>query len=289
MKTSTHTFMFLVASTMGLVSATSLTAVAEVKRPPNPQDKAASQVIANQQVFRSSRARRVASKPADVIPPKSDPSQPQVSPQPFYYPMDMQAGAAPQPMTGDELPPAAPMDTPGDAAIKIQHAQILAQQARLAAQQARALTNENNLKQTEGMLSQKKMWSDDRLQSRLDREARLAHGQRMLAERRRTVYRQAYQLSPSELNLATGTIAWPTALQNEAFEGQRNHMSELFRQLVTYRDSSPATLSQISKIVDGWSRELKSQTGSVSREDYLGAQKFLLGLKYTAESLAETT
>jgi hypothetical protein len=131
--------------------------------------------------------------------------QPQVIAQPVYFPQpDVQTSSPEQqPRASDDATPAPPVDTPGDAAIKDQQAQILAQQAR-------ALANENNLKQTEGLIAQKKKWSDERAQSQLDREARLEHGRQLLAERRRTAYRAAYLLPANQLNVSTGEISWPT-------------------------------------------------------------------------------
>jgi hypothetical protein len=66
-------------------------------------------------------------------------------------------------------------------------------------------------------------------------------------------------------------------------------MSELFRQLVSYNDSRSATAAEIAAVIEMWSRELRTQVGSISGKDYLAAQKFLTGLRYTAESLAEAS
>src|SRR6476661_564344 len=73
-------------------------------------------------------------------------------------------------------------------------------QAGILREQGRALTRENNLKQTVALIQQKKIWDDARIQARKDRDARIAEGQQVLAERRATVYRDAYQLTASELD-----------------------------------------------------------------------------------------
>jgi hypothetical protein len=42
---------------------------------------------------------------------------------------------------------------------------------------------------------------------------------------------------------------------------------------------------EIARNIDQWSHSLRNEVGSMSREDYLAAQKFLLGLKYGAASV----
>lgn len=157
-------------------------------------------------------------------------------------------------------------------------------QAGILLQQERALNRDNNLKQTEALHLQKKMWEDARVQARRDREARLAEGRQLLAERRSTVYRDAYQLSTSELNFKTGEITWPEALRDGRFEANRLRLEELFRQHVGYGVPRANVAREIARNVDQWSRVLRNEVSSMSREDYLAAQKFLLGLKYGAEA-----
>ena len=158
-------------------------------------------------------------------------------------------------------------------------------QAGILREQGRALDRENDLKQTEALLLQKKMWEDARIQARRDRAARSLEGQQILAERRATVYRDAYLLSAEELNIKTGQIAWPEALQDGRFEANRVRLEELFRQHVGYGVPRANVARQIARSIDQWSRVLRSEVSSMSREDYLAAQKFLLGLKYGAEAV----
>jgi hypothetical protein len=162
-------------------------------------------------------------------------------------------------------------------------------QAGILLQQERALNRDNNLKQTEALHLQKKMWEDARFQARRDREARLAEGRQLLAERRSTVYRDAYQLSASELNSNTGEINWPEALRDSRFEANRVRLEELFRQHVGYGVPRANVAREIARNVDQWSRVLRHEVSSMSREDYLAAQKFLLGLKYGAASVVVAT
>src|SRR3954467_3657705 len=105
-------------------------------------------------------------------------------------------------------------------------------QAGILLEQGRSLNRDNNLKQTEALHLQKRMWEDARVQARKDREARLAEGRQLLAERRSTVYRDAYQLWAGELDLKTGEITWPEALNASRFEANRIRLEELLRQHV---------------------------------------------------------
>jgi hypothetical protein len=158
-------------------------------------------------------------------------------------------------------------------------------QAGILLEQGRALNRENNLRQTEALHMQKKMWEDARIQARKDREARMAEGKQLLAQRQSTVYRDAYQLSAGELDFKTGQITWPDALRDDRFQANRDRMEELFRQHVGYGVPRANVAREIARSVDQWSRVLRSEVSSMSREDYLAAQKFLLGLKYGAASV----
>src|SRR4051794_20406361 len=113
-------------------------------------------------------------------------------------------------------------------------------QAAILREQARSLDRENNLKQTEALEAQKKMWADARDAARKASQVRAAEGQGVLAERRATIYRNAYQLSAAELNMTTGAISWPAALRDEKFQNDRLRIEELFRQYVGYGSSDSA-------------------------------------------------
>jgi hypothetical protein len=158
-------------------------------------------------------------------------------------------------------------------------------QAGILLEQGRALNRENNLRQTEALQLQKKMWENARIQVRKEHEARSAEGKQLLAQRQSTVYRDAYQLSAGELNYKTGEITWPDALRDGRFQANRDRLEELFRQHVGYGVPRANVARDIARAVDQWSRVLRSEVGSMSREDYLAAQKFLLGLKYGAASV----
>ncbi len=271
MKTLTYSLML----TIGLLATTAL---AEDQAPKNSPETAA---IVGQRIFSGSHGlsrRSVRTVPA-TVKTDAEPALEPVMSQPVYFPT---GGQTPQSMGSDVAIPLPPMDTPGDHGIKVE-------QARILSEQARGIADENKFHRSEHFVARKKMLADHYTQVRLDHETRVAHGQQLLAQRRRTTHRDAYRLTANELNLATGQIAWPVALQGSSCDKRRNHMQELFRQLVTYGDSQSSTLSEITRSVELWSQELKGQRSSVSPQDYLAAQKFLTGIKYTAEALAETT
>ena len=173
---------------------------------------------------------------------------------------------------------AAVIDALGNFEVNDAHAGILFEQGR-------ALNRENNLRQTEALQLQQKMWDDARIRARKEREARSAEGQQLLAERRSTIYRDAYQLSAGELDVKTGQITWPDALRDGRFEANRARLEEMFRQHVGYGIPRANVAREITRSVDQWSHVLRSEVSSMSREDYLAAQKFLLGLKYGAASM----
>jgi hypothetical protein len=161
--------------------------------------------------------------------------------------------------------------------------------AAILNQHARSLSRGNDLKQTEALYAQQKMWSDARIEARNDRELQSQQGQHLLAMHRATTYRDAYRLSDRELNVKTGAISWPEALQGAKFSANRDRVEELFRQHVGYGAPQAKTAQEIARSVDQWSRSLRNDIATMRPEEYLAAQKFLIGLKYSAASLVETT
>jgi hypothetical protein len=159
-------------------------------------------------------------------------------------------------------------------------------QAEILRQQARWLDRENDLKQTAALIAQKKMWAEARLEARHERHNQRAAGLQFAAEKEATVYRQAYQLAPNDLDVITGTISWPATLQAAEFEAQRAGLDELFQHHFSYGDPQAETAAKIARSVDQLSRTLGRKIGSVPREQYVATQKFLRGLKYTAASYA---
>jgi len=163
--------------------------------------------------------------------------------------------------------------------------ELSASQARILNEQARWLNRENDLKQTRALLYQKQLWSDACRAERRVHDTRVTEGKLVLANRRATVYREAYRLSSSELNLTTGEINWPAALQYEELSAERAKIEELFREHTSYGDPQAKNAEEIATAVDQLSRRLRSEIASIPSNEYLAAQKFLRGLKCEAEGI----
>jgi hypothetical protein len=88
------------------------------------------------------------------------------------------------------------------------------------------------------------------------------------------------------LDVNTGTIAWPAALQCAQFDAERTQINELFQRHFSYGDPQAEMATQIARSVDQLSRTLGRSIGSLPRDQYSAAQRFLRGLKYTAASYA---
>jgi hypothetical protein len=162
-------------------------------------------------------------------------------------------------------------------------------QAEILSEQARTINLDNNLKQTVTVQAQRKLIDDARFQVRKDFEARAAEGRQLLAQKRATIYRNIYELSADELDLKTGTICWPTALRDAKFQGYRERLEQLFREHVSYGGAHAETAREIARTVDKLANALRQDVGSMPRDEYMAAQKFLLGLKYGAESLVQAS
>lgn len=162
-------------------------------------------------------------------------------------------------------------------------------QAEILRQQARWAELENNLKQTQTLHAKQKLWAEARTQALKSRSVRRSEGLKLIAERRATEYRQAYQLSASELDIATGAICWPAALQAEKYQLERGRIEQLFRQHLSYEEPQSVTANEIVRSIDRLSRTLRSDFSSLPRDDYMASQKFLAGLKGAATSLVKAS
>src|SRR5262249_47231054 len=120
-------------------------------------------------------------------------------------------------------------------------------QAEILREQARSLDRENRLKQTQALQAQKEMWNKARIQDREQHEARIADGQMKIAEQRSMTYRQAFQLASNEFDAKTGTITWPTVLQDSKYQQVRERVDELFRIQVSYGNPQPGTAKEIAR------------------------------------------
>jgi hypothetical protein len=163
--------------------------------------------------------------------------------------------------------------------------QLSKSQADILREQARWLDRENDLKQSEALVAQKKIWSDARTQAEAVKKLRLAEGRQALAERKATVLRQKYHLTANQLDPATGAIVWPAFMQTEQFQEMRAELEQLVREHVQFANTQATSADDISHVVELWSQALNRGRASLPREEYLVAQKFLSGIKYTTAAL----
>jgi hypothetical protein len=165
--------------------------------------------------------------------------------------------------------------------------QLSESQAEILREQARWLNRENDLQQTAALLAQKKMWDDARIKARKDRNAQLAEGRQIANEREATVYRQAYQLSCTDIDFITGEINWPVGLKSPRFAGLRDNLQKLVQQHLAYGDAQPEAAIEIARSAGQWSQSLRREISTLPRDEYTAAQKFLTALKYTAAAKAQ--
>ena len=104
---------------------------------------------------------------------------------------------------------------------------------------------------------------------------------------RRAVRRGRAQRNVRRLREELGAINWPTALRDAKFQGYRERLEQLFREHVSYGGAHAETAREIARTVDKLANALRQDVGLMPRDEYMAAQKFLLGLKYGAESLVQ--
>ncbi len=91
------------------------------------------------------------------------------------------------------------------------------------------------------------------------------------------------RLTTSVLDPVTGKIAWPTALQGDAFEADRETLGRLFSErAVTHGAIGADTHAQIRAAVDQSLDKLKSRIRDLDPRTYLEARNFLTSLGHEA-------
>lgn len=166
---------------------------------------------------------------------------------------------------------------------------VNAAQARILIAEARAREYQLRVINTETYLARKQMLQDARHAERIRKyeTAQLAKARRV--QREQTELYATYRLAPSVLNPATGEIAWPETLEQQAFVDLKTDLQTLFVQLADegaqydrlYRDPIAALVNDFRDTL-----ERNRKTLGIEWEDYLASQKMLVGLKYEAEQWA---
>ena len=81
-------------------------------------------------------------------------------------------------------------------------------------------------------------------------------------------------LNPSDLEVATGEIHWPAALQRRRFAEHRKAIDELFAVRI-HTGTSPDLVRSIFKASRDMHKELKKEIRTLPYEEYAEARKFL--------------
>jgi len=90
------------------------------------------------------------------------------------------------------------------------------------------------------------------------------------------------QLSPSELDIVSGAVSWPTVLKTEPFRQEREKLDALFaaraRQgVLSFEEQSEAEAAKAAIL-----RQLQSQIDALPPAQYMQSKRFVEGLVFTA-------
>jgi hypothetical protein len=159
--------------------------------------------------------------------------------------------------------------------------QVNSAQAAILFEQARAFDRENDLAQVVAFRARLEIARKAREAERVRKAAQAAEGRLIVAERQAVVHRNAYRLSESELNAATGAIDWPAVFGASKFEADRVRIEELFARQVRY-GADAGVRAEIVRTSERMARALRSEISLMPRAEYLAAQKFLMGLRFAS-------
>lgn len=100
-------------------------------------------------------------------------------------------------------------------------------------------------------------------------------------------WQRPHRLAQHEYNPATGSLTWPVALQGKTFESEREALEYAFATR-TSRDHGPesAFCSQVRQTTEGMLAKLRDRIELFSPSEFMAAKKFLVGLRYEAQSPA---
>ncbi len=152
---------------------------------------------------------------------------------------------------------------------------ISASQAAILAEQARWLSLDNRQRWVEY-----RQWL--RTVNDTRRQNNIAQKRRVNDSRRNARYR-VYRLSNQQLDHGTGYIAWPHVLQAREYRDMRMQLDRCFQQCARYGRSNADAEFEINECVAGLQQRLQGRRHKLERDEYVAAQKFLLGLKYHSQ------
>ncbi len=89
-------------------------------------------------------------------------------------------------------------------------------------------------------------------------------------------------LSPGELDVVTGTVHWPLALQVEQFAKSRAELEGVFGRRASKGTIGPADYMKARQVTQTMLNDLKDQIKQIPSEQYMVAKNFLQSLAYEA-------
>jgi hypothetical protein len=89
-------------------------------------------------------------------------------------------------------------------------------------------------------------------------------------------------LSPSQLDVVTGAVSWPLALQVDGYAKSRAELEPILAGRASSRTISPADYMKVRQVTNAMLAQLKGQIREIPPEQYTVAKRFLESLAYEA-------
>lgn len=166
---------------------------------------------------------------------------------------------------------------------------LLDAQARIHNEQARSMHYDNNVKFTESQFKIKEMKTAYRELERRRTIARRLEGKQMKPAVEQDLA-ETYRLTRFEFNPVTGAIYWPSALAGPRYAAHRHRVAMLLDQMIQYNVASdPFYRQELVRATTSFRDQLRTDAaaaGTMKRQEYQDAQRFIVGLKYTPHVLS---
>ncbi|WP_010585919.1 hypothetical protein [Schlesneria paludicola] len=150
-------------------------------------------------------------------------------------------------------------------------------------QQSQAMINYEQARSV--YLDNQQKWNQVYLERKRISQAQKAQEQQaaMAESARRRVYAAEHPLPPparltsSQLDAATGTIHWPTALTSSTFDADRKALEDLFV-VRAHTSSTPDLAAQIDASARAFKEKVRTNIREMSSQEYIESQKFLTSM-----------
>jgi hypothetical protein len=118
---------------------------------------------------------------------------------------------------------------------------------------------------------------------KINRDARIAARGRPLTQAdylRMSQMGKPRRLSPSQLNLMTGELAWPVVLESTAFDSYRESLDKLFAERSEHGRLSGDNYAKAQQTAQAMTGALREQVNTLAPVDYMAARRFLESVAY---------